>query len=488
MLASRRALAPVAVFLLAITLLWSAPPATAATDPPSVRLFAANSKLTVERNKHDYVWFDPGTWIASVGGGFEIRASRPDYDTPVTLVQTDPATGAALRTLDPAMLDGWVGLSKFVRYTVTDVDGNRVLRGSTPFCPSTWNRARLNDQGPINSRYPYLCGGGPFTKGTVWGIDDGWASSAMGDYYSYLAFRAERRHYTLRMWIDPAYVTAFDIAPEDAEAVVHVSAVPRGSFDEPASAAPARTDAPAPSVPTVSDPDPSTLPDLVALPAWGMGTYTRKQRDYLSFNATEWNAGPGTMVVEGFRPPDADEMDAYQYFYAGGEPVGRASIGTMEYHAGGGHDHWHFEQFTQYSLLDASQSQIVVSEKQSWCLANTDPIDLNVPNAKWDAYGGGLYTACGGPGALWVREVLDVGWGDTYSQWVAGQAFDITDLPNGTYYVEVAVNPLGAMFETSTENNVELREIQLTGKPGHRKVTVPPWHGIDTEVCWYYCY
>ncbi len=48
-------------------------------------------------------------------------------------------------------------------------------------------------------------------------------------------------------------------------------------------------------------PDPATLPDFVALPGWGMSRYTRKGHGYLAFNATEWNAGPGTMVVDGFR-------------------------------------------------------------------------------------------------------------------------------------------------------------------------------------------
>ena len=78
--------------------------------------------------------------------------------------------------------------------------------------------------------------------------------------------------------------------------------------------------------------------------------------------------------------------------------------------------------------------------------------------------------------------MLDTGWGDTYSQWVAGQAFDVTDLPNGTYYVRVHVNPLGAMHEGSTANNVEDRLVILKGRPGNRRVVVPPWHGIDTDT------
>jgi hypothetical protein len=131
---------------------------------------------------------------------------------------------------------------------------------------------------------------------------------------------------------------------------------------------------------------------------------------------------------------------------------------------------------------------VAISGKQSWCLANTDAIDLAVPNANWAAYDGDLFTMCGWAGALWIREVLDVGWGDTYSQYIAGQAFDITDLPNGDYYIRVHVNPTGSMLEGSTENNVEDRLVRLRGSAGNRRVVVPPWHGIDTESGCSWCF
>jgi hypothetical protein len=53
------------------------PPATA-SDPSTVRLFAASTQVNAERGKNDVVFIDPGIWVASVGGAFELRASRPD--------------------------------------------------------------------------------------------------------------------------------------------------------------------------------------------------------------------------------------------------------------------------------------------------------------------------------------------------------------------------------------------------------------------------
>ena len=61
-------------------------------------------------------------------------------------------------------------------------------------------------------------------------------------------------------------------------------------------------------------PDPATVPDLVALPAYGIVTSHEHGRDYLQFGADVWNRGPASLVVEGFRVPDEDRMDAYQYF------------------------------------------------------------------------------------------------------------------------------------------------------------------------------
>jgi hypothetical protein len=377
------------------------------------------------------------------------------------------------------MLDGWNGLARFVHVSVRDADGAVVFRQALTFCPNGDFRSRVSDSGPLTSVYPYYCGGNWFTKGSVWGIDDQWAVNATS-YYG-IVFDADRKHYSLRAWIDPAWVEALDIAPEDAEAFVDVTVSSpgggSGSGPHPLRSSPyAGADA---LVPTVTNPPAETLPDLVALPAYGFGTYHRKGRDFLMFFATEWNAGPGTLVVEGFRQADEPLMDAYEYFLQDGVPVGRAPIGQMEFHPE--HYHWHFQQFTEYSLLDADSGQIAVSGKQSWCLANTDPVDLSVPNANWAAFGGDVFTMCGGPGALWIREVLDVGWGDTYVQSIAGQAFDITDLPNGTYSVRVQVNPTGAIYEVSIDNNVQDRLVKLRGQPGARRVVVPLWHGIDTE-------
>jgi hypothetical protein len=456
-------------------------PAVAGEPIPSIRLFAASSKLVVHRYGNT-VWVAPSVWVASTDGGFELWVSRPNYDTPIDLTQVATGTGTVVRDLPEDVLQGLFGLEDFFRMTVRDKDGHLVSSMNREFCPNEGERQRVNDQGPVNPMYPWLCGGShPLVLGTVWGIEDGWAVNALG-WDGAVPLHLPVGHYTLKFWIKNPYPAMFDIAAEDASATMDLYVMkPESGTAAPRAAGPEAEGGGAlvEGVPDDTTPDPSTLPDLVAMPAWGIGTVHRTTGDFLTFGATEWNRGPARMVVEGFREPGTNVMDAFQYFYDGDSPVGRAPVGTMIYH-GGTHQHWHFQQFTEYSLLDATKSEVVLSKKQSWCLAPTDAIDLTVEGATWlpGSFG---FTACGSKGSIWVREVLDVGWGDTYFQFMSGQAFNITGLPNGTYFIQVHVNPLGALYETDTGNDVELREIRLWGQPGHRRVVVRPWHGIDTE-------
>ena len=62
---------------------------------------------------------------------------------------------------------------------------------------------------------------------------------------------------------------------------------------------------------------------------------------------------------------------------------------------------------------------------------------------------------------------------------VPGQSFDITGLPNGTYYIQVIANPANRLQETDTKNNVSLRKVVLGGTQGARTVKVPPVDLVD---------
>jgi Lysyl oxidase len=474
-----------ALLVVGILTVFASPASAALPGTPSVRLVSPGGHATLYRYGKRVPLFDLPVWVAA-DGDFKLRVSRPDYDTPVDIVQVDADTGDVLRDLPEETLDGWNGLAGFVEVTVLDSADNVVRERSFTFCPNGWDRQRVDDSGPDVPTYPTMCADWLpfFTRGMVWGIDSGWAAHAFseGDFAT-PSVRLPVGEYTFVVRIADAYADLLEIAPEDTEATVSATVVDgyKCCYGREASAAD-RSERAVQSVgvPDVSDPDPSTVPDLVALPLWGLSTSTRKGRDYLNFGATPWNAGPAPMVIEGFRQSGETVMDAYQYFRdADGNVVGRAQVGEMAWDDRRGHHHWHFLQFAQFTLRDAAQGEVVRSRKQAFCLAPTNAIDLTVERAAYDPYESGIGTQCGyGESALWVREVLQTGWADSYYQ-VAGQAFNITNLPNGWYYARMDVNPLGALYETTTANNSESRLLYLGGRPGQRTVRVTPWHGVE---------
>ena len=460
-------------------------PVGAANPDPSVRLLSPSGPVTLYRENRRVALVQLPVWLAATGGDFELRVSRPDYDTPVGITQTDAATGAVIRDLPDDTLDDWNGLSAFLEVTVLDSLSNPIKQRSFTFCPNVWERQRVDDSGPEIPRYPTMCSDwlSFFTKGMVWGIDAGWASPAFTwGQTGVPTLRLPNGSYTIVVRIASRYADLLEIPAEDTEVVLDATVVDGGGkrYAVPEVAKRARHPSQVAGVPEVSDPDPSTLPDLVALPLWSLVTFDRNGRDYLGFAATPWNAGPAPMVVEGFRRSGEAVMDAYQYFRdADGNVVGRAPVGELDWDARRGHQHWHFAQFASFTLRDAHDLELVRSRKQGFCLAPTNAIDLTVERAMWNPYDVGVHTSCGSESALWVREVLQTGWADTYFQGIPGQSFNITKLPNGWYYARIEVNPLGALYETTTANNAESRLLYLGGRPGRRTVLVTPWHGIE---------
>ena len=481
---SRRGTSALLSMVVASSLLaFEGPSALAASPTPRLRLIRTTDTV-IERVRHHRPFrFNPGVYLAALDAPLEIRVSRPDYDTAMTAEQV--LGDASTVPLPDAVLDDYLytGLARFVRMTVTDAGGDVRIDRLSSLCPNGYDVQRVGDEGPIEPTYPDGCGWNPFTLGMVWGIDRDWAVNMTSAAWDLGRMRLPAGRYHVDLAIAPMYRDLFDVAPADAFTSLTLIVQERRRDRTPRAPVPSSspTVGRQPRVPTDTTPDPSTVPDLIPLPSWSMWEDERDGRDMLSFAANVWVRGPAPLVVEGFRKEGEAVMDGYQYFYDGDQQVGRAHVGTFEYDARKDHRHWHFRQFATYELLAQDRSTVVVSTKEAFCLAPTDPIDLTVPKADYRPWPLGLSTACGNADALWVREVLPVGWGDTYYQYLPGQAFDITDVPNGTYFVKVQANPGGHLYETNMGNNIRLRKVIIRGRPGHRRIEVPPWHGIDTE-------
>jgi hypothetical protein len=464
--------------------------AAPADPPPPLRLVAATGSVTLDRYPGEGVWLEIPTHIVAGDMPFEIRAKRASYADPIVVKQV---TESGTKKLPAGLVKGFAGFDAFTHLKIVDAAGTVVVERDETFCPSGFG-VRGRPDAPDTSPYPVGCSNNPFTLGGVWGIQAGWSVPASGEWYDRAPVDLADGTYTATVTVNPRYITLFGIPAGQSSATVQVT-VRSLDLDDPRPGAAkqagehgehgdhAANDNGSPYTPAARPANAGKVPkgpkpDLRSLPAWGIeiGAYDGEEgHDYLSFNATVWVGGQSSLVVDGFRQPGGDLMDAYQYFYdAEGNQTGYAQVGTMEWDAREGHNHWHFTDFAQYRLLGADQQVAVRSGKEAFCLANTDAVDYTLARANWRPDNTELHTSCGRENSLAVRQVLDVGNGDTYAQYLPGQSFDITDLPNGTYYVEVAANPDGKLHESNRTNNSALRKVILGGEPGARTVEVPP--------------
>lgn len=467
----------------------------AADNLPSVRLVSSSDHARLTKYQGSGMVLSQSTFVAADDAPFEIWAQRARYSDPVTFSQVVRDKTGEVRLqqpLDaPAVAKFDHGIPNFVRLTLRTPYGTVATQQNIDYCPNTYQPQRINDAGPADPTFSQMCRSNPFTLGMVLGIDQGWASP--------LPIRFNRDHrvpdgsYTLHVDVRPRYRSAFSIPRADATMSIDVNVVTQ-SYRFRAADAPAKASLPDQtrlSTAPLTVPGAAALPDMASLPAWGMSVNNRRTgRSFLNFGATVWNAGPSPLVVEGFREAQAETMKAYQYFYENGERVGRAFTGRLEYDHSDGHDHWHFRDFARYSLLAADKVELVRSSKEAFCLAPTDMVDTTVPGASLRPWLEGLDTACGEANSLWIREALAAGWGDTYTQYRPGQSFNITNLPNGKYFIEVRANPDGRLYEGTQKNNVALRAVRLRGTIGERRVIVRDYQGIDTELrgsCGQFC-
>ena len=480
-----------------------AAPATAASVPP-LRLVAARSSVMVQRSTPDeLVPLRAGVNLVAGDRPLEIRVTRKNYQDPIVADQLiGRGTRKRTRRLPAELLDGFSGLKDFIRLTLTDDSGQEVVDRNQTFCPAG-SSVRARPDAPPTSPYPDALPNTPFTLGTIWGLQAGWAIELrMND------IALPDGTYTARVRVNPPHCAFFDIPSSQAEVTIGVTVRTMENGERPLphddgheqghTHSPAHAQWRSMAEPTyMAEPESVTRPaagagvpaglrpDLRALPAWGIEVTDPEEPSeeggqQLAFSASVWNAGPSPLVVDGFRRPGTKLMDAYQYFYDGdGEQVGFVHTGTLEFDEREGHQHWHFTDFARYRLLKADKQEAVRSGKEDFCLTPTDSVDLTVKGANWKARSAGLSSACGKVTSLAIRETLDVGWADTYDQSRPGQAFDLTGLPNGTYYIEITANPEGRLHERSRANNVSLRKVILGGRPGARTVEVPPHEGID---------
>ena len=172
------------------------------------------------------------------------------------------------------------------------------------------------------------------------------------------------------------------------------------------------------SLPAAVSAQEELLPNLKAYPASDIAVVP----DFLGgtvveFTTLTWNPGAGALEVYAGVTGSGVRNVRQRIYLDGGGSIDRLA-GTFVYHEA--HEHIHFEDYALYTLqpVDANGGAERTSAKTTFCIIDTNRIDRRLPGAPKKPN----YRTCGD------LQGMDVGWGDQYGYWLAGQDIDITGL------------------------------------------------------------
>ncbi|HEX5740024.1 MAG TPA: lysyl oxidase family protein [Pilimelia sp.] len=458
----------------------------ATADDPGLRLATYDTVAEASLDPATgLAWTDLEMYLTNGDKPLEIEVRRTAYDKPVDArVRRDQADPGADVPVPSELLTDLTGLQDFFTITVTNPRDEVVASVRRPLCPNGAD-TRMAPDAPAGNPYPEKCNANPFSHSTLWGMPKRWGLMPFYGEGRQIGLPLKTGSYRAEVTIAPRYRALLGIADAHATRTIRLRVAPGtgqkvdetldprlftqpGTLTRPTGAARVPRQGP--------------LPDMRALPAWditvehGASVDGLPDRDLVKFGSTVWVDGDAPLFVQGFRESKEPLMVAYQYFFdADGKETGYAKVGGMEWDPRPGHLHWHFQDFAGYRLLREDGSAALTGTKEAFCIANTDQVDLLNPRAVHRPANVGLRVdECGGEAEMEVQQRLDVGWGDTYGPERPDQELDVTDVPNGTYQIEVNANPKGNLHEKTTANNRSVRTIVLGGTPGKRTVSVPP--------------
>jgi hypothetical protein len=181
----------------------------------------------------------------------------------------------------------------------------------------------------------------------------------------------------------------------------------------------------------------AALPDLIIWGAAAQPTVITR-----TFNSSDCE------VVEGCEPVGQRTLLSFttetRNIGSGDLIMGDPSTNSLCYWATC-HQHWHFEQFCEYNLLDASNNIVATGHKVGFCLEDGHSWS---PGANPQPF----YTC--------TYQGIQAGWADVYTgstpdlpDGLPCQYIDITGVPPGNYVLQMIVNPDNVLPESNTANN-----------------------------------
>ena len=230
-----------------------------------------------------------------------------------------------------------------------------------------------------------------------------------------------------------------------------------------------------------SFPSEAILPDITPGIPKHLNIHNQQQMEWLRFTNTWNNIGAGALEFEPIFPdPNADEgttQDAFQNLYdeegnfgMPTEKIWTDVVSQFEFHAA--HNHWHIGNIGEFSIrVDDNGSPGTIAQD-----VNGDDIaSVKVGFCIADVY---KYNGDNSPTSqriYWDCEVglqgIQPGWADQYHQSVEGNEINITDLPNGTYFLVHKWNPAGSFVDADDSNDESWMKFELSDdENGNRKI------------------
>lgn len=225
---------------------------------------------------------------------------------------------------------------------------------------------------------------------------------------------------------------------------------------------------PHPTLPECDPADPTLLkPDLVPETPTDVRTLSRSYFRELEFTTSVGNIGPGPLILEGITISTSAGVQtaAYQHINRTDGSQCAHTAGLFVYHPQ--HAHWHFDRFVGYALRsgDPYTGDLVGGgEKMSFCLLDIQPVrgfnPLRYPRQV-------ITQTCNSAQGIYG---ISVGWEDVYEHFLPGQSINLDpdpahQVPEGSYFLTITVNPDGRIWEANLDNNTSFTSVGVSIPP-----------------------
>jgi len=112
------------------------------------------------------------------------------------------------------------------------------------------------------------------------------------------------------------------------------------------------------------------------------------------------------------------------------------------------HNHYHFQGFATYRLVNSAGTVLAAGNKVGFCLEDIEPWSSS-------ANSNPLYTC--------ANQGIQAGWADIYNSTLPCQWIDVTGLPAGVYILEMVIDPNNRLAESNDSNNVVRVSVVMDG-------------------------